>query len=96
MPTPQIILVTGANRGIGFSIVQATALRIPAATYLVGSRTQSAGEEAVSELQKLGVTASLEVLVLDVTSNQSIVSAVDVIKEKHGRLDGLFSFLFYL
>lgn len=89
MSTYPIILVTGANRGIGFSIVQATALHVPKATYLLACRTQSSGDEAVSELKKVGVTATLDVLVLDVTSDASILAARGTIEKKYGHLDVL-------
>jgi NAD(P)-dependent dehydrogenase (short-subunit alcohol dehydrogenase family) len=82
-----IILVTGANRGIGFSIVQTTALRIPDATYLLACRSQDAAEKAIDELRKLGVAAQLDVLVFDVTDDASIIQAKDAMEKKYGTLD---------
>ena len=92
MPSP-IILVTGANRGIGFAIVQSTALRVPKATYILACRSQSAGETAILELQKLGVTAPLNVVVLDVTDDASILAAKEVVEKKYGKLDSKILFL---
>jgi NAD(P)-dependent dehydrogenase (short-subunit alcohol dehydrogenase family) len=92
MASSQIILVTGANRGIGFSIVQITALRLPTATYILACRSESSGQEAITRLKSLGVTATLEVLVLDVTSDTSILSAASFILSKYGHLDGTISF----
>jgi NAD(P)-dependent dehydrogenase (short-subunit alcohol dehydrogenase family) len=83
-----VILVTGSNRGIGFAIVQSTALRIPAATYILACRSQDAGEKATEELKALGVTAALDVVVLDVTDDASIIRAKDAIEKKYGKLDG--------
>lgn len=83
-----IILVTGANRGIGFSIIQATALRLPTATYLLGSRSLGPGEEAITKFRNLGVAAEMHVLELDVSNDESILAAVSTVKEKFGRLDG--------
>lgn len=82
-----IILVTGANRGIGFAVVQSTALRVPNATYILACRSQSAGETAIEELQKLGVTAPLDVVVLDVTDDGSILAAKDTIQKQYEKLD---------
>jgi NAD(P)-dependent dehydrogenase (short-subunit alcohol dehydrogenase family) len=82
-----IILVTGANRGIGFAIVQSTTFRVPSATYILACRSQSAGQAAIQELKKLGVTAPLDVVVLDVTDDASILAAKAVIEKKYNKLD---------
>ncbi|PVH73439.1 NAD(P)-binding protein [Cadophora sp. DSE1049] len=84
-----IVLITGANRGIGFSTVQALSLRYPTGTYIIGSRTLSSGEEAIQELRKLGIKANLEVVEIDVTKDSTIDAAVSWIGEKFGRLDVL-------
>jgi NAD(P)-dependent dehydrogenase (short-subunit alcohol dehydrogenase family) len=89
----QVILCTGANRSLGFAILQATALRLPSATYLLGCRSPQAGEEAVEELEKLGVKSLIEVLELDVSKDSSIFAAVETVKAKHGKLDGKISTL---
>jgi NAD(P)-dependent dehydrogenase (short-subunit alcohol dehydrogenase family) len=85
-----IILVTGANRGIGFAIVQSTALRVPNATYILACSSQSAGLAATEELKKLGVTAPLDVVVLDVTDDTSILAAKEVLQKDYGKLDSKF------
>lgn len=87
--SPEIVLVTGANRGIGYSIVQATALRYPQHTYILGCRSPSSGNAATSSLRAVGVKSELDVLELDVTSNTSIQAAAQYIKSKYGRLDVL-------
>ena len=88
MANPQIVLVTGANRGIGFSTIQATAVRNPTSTYILACRSVSSGEAAIVELKNLGVTAPLDVVRLDVTTNSTIVSAEEYVEKKYGRLDG--------
>jgi NAD(P)-dependent dehydrogenase (short-subunit alcohol dehydrogenase family) len=91
MATPGsiVILVTGANRGIGFSIIQATALRIPHARYILGCRSYPSGQEAIMEVSQLGIIAALEVLGLDVPSDASILAAKETIESKYGHLDGM-------
>lgn len=84
----KVILCTGANRSLGFAILQATALRLPSATYLLGSRSTQAGEEAVEELKQLGIKAPIEVLQLDVSKDSSIFVAAETVKAKYGKLDG--------
>ena len=83
----QVILCTGANRSLGFAILQATALRLPSATYLLGSRSPQAGVEAIEELKRLGVKSAIEVLELDVSEDASIFAAVETVKAKYGKLD---------
>lgn len=85
--SPKVILVTGANRGIGFCIVQALAQRAPEHTYLLGTRSTFAGEEAVIKLKELGITSYLEVVQLNITDDTQIAAAVSTISNKFGRLD---------
>ncbi len=73
------IFITGANRGIGFSILQGLALRLPSDRYLLGARNEEQGREAVSRLRDLGVEAEIHVIPLDVSSESSIKSAEQTI-----------------
>jgi NAD(P)-dependent dehydrogenase (short-subunit alcohol dehydrogenase family) len=89
MASPQIIFITGANRGIGFSTIQATAFRSPTSIFILACRSAPSGEVAIAELKNLGVTASLDVVELDVTNDSTIISAKQYVEKKYGRLDGL-------
>jgi enoyl-[acyl-carrier-protein] reductase (NADH) len=82
-----IILITGANRGIGFCIAQVLARQKAGSTILVTARTQSSASEAVKKLAS-DAHGTLEPMTLDVTSDDSMHALVAMIKEKHGRLDG--------
>lgn len=86
--TMVIILVTGANRGIGFGIVQAIAGRVPNSTILVGCRTHESGEEAVRKWRDIGVQEALVVLPFDIEDDASIIAAATIAEEKYGKLDG--------
>lgn len=44
MANTRTILGTGANRGIGFSVIHATALRNPTDTYILACRSVSSGK----------------------------------------------------
>ncbi|RDL40201.1 uncharacterized protein BP5553_00180 [Venustampulla echinocandica] len=85
----KIVLVTGANQGLGFEIIHVAALREPSAVYILACRNVDAGNEAIKKLSEKGVKAEVELLRLDVTSNDDIVAAVKAITEKYGRLDVL-------
>lgn len=84
---PKMVLITGANRGIGFCMVQRIAQRAEDCCVLVASRDVSAAEEAISHLNELKA-ATLQPVALDVTSDESIRTCLENIKNQHGRLDG--------
>jgi NAD(P)-dependent dehydrogenase (short-subunit alcohol dehydrogenase family) len=84
----KVVLVTGANQGLGFETIHVTALRDPSATYLLGSRNLESGYDSVKRLKDLGVKAEIEVLQLDVTNDEQIEAAVDTVQKKYGKLDG--------
>ncbi|KAL4736598.1 hypothetical protein BDV11DRAFT_211079 [Aspergillus similis] len=87
MSTP-LVLVTGANQGIGL----ATA-KILASQYnyhvLIGCRRVEAGEKAASELRAAGHKATS--LQLDLNSEESIKAAVETIEKDYGYLDILIN-----
>lgn len=83
-----IILVTGANRGIGFAIAQSTARRIPSATIVIGCRSVEAGSEAAEQLRSLGLKATFDVVQIDVENDKSIIAAMQTVEQRFGRLDG--------
>ncbi|KAI9741493.1 MAG: hypothetical protein M1818_004299 [Claussenomyces sp. TS43310] len=87
----QVVLVTGANQGLGLSIIRVAALRDPAAVYIIACRNVESGHEAVSKLQTEGVKADIEVLKLDVTNDLDVMDAVSLIDTKHGKLDVLIN-----
>lgn len=82
------ILITGANRGIGFAIAQAVCGSFPTSTILIGCRNVDLGEDAIKRLRLDGVTTSLHTLPIDIESDVSIASAVTIVREKFGKLDG--------
>lgn len=89
--SPLVILCTGANRGIGFAIIQALANhpQTTSSILLLGCRNADKGTEAVQELRKKGITSSVQPLVIDVTSDVSIQDAIAVVRRQYGRLDVL-------
>ncbi|KAF2111499.1 hypothetical protein BDV96DRAFT_582268 [Lophiotrema nucula] len=87
----KIILVTGANRGIGFAIVQRLATAFPQNTYLLGVRKFSSGEEAISTLRAQGLTATFSPIEIDITSDTSIAFAASTVESKFGQLDILIN-----
>jgi NAD(P)-dependent dehydrogenase (short-subunit alcohol dehydrogenase family) len=85
MTETKIALVTGANKGIGYEI--ATGLGTLGYRVGVGARDQARLETAVEKLRAAGVDAFA--VPLDVTSDQSVAAAAELIEREAGRLDAL-------
>jgi NAD(P)-dependent dehydrogenase (short-subunit alcohol dehydrogenase family) len=85
MTKQKTALVTGANRSIGFEIVR----RLAAEGYRVwlGSRDAARGEEAAKTLRDQGL--DVHVLQLDVTSDESVTSAIAELTRQTDHLDAL-------
>jgi NAD(P)-dependent dehydrogenase (short-subunit alcohol dehydrogenase family) len=86
----RIVLISGANRGVGFGILAGLAKALSSDTYLLGCRSVSSGDEAIAKLRKEGLTAAMEVVQMDVTDDTSLHAAATLIKKKYGRLDSKF------
>jgi NAD(P)-dependent dehydrogenase (short-subunit alcohol dehydrogenase family) len=85
MSETKIALVTGANKGIGYAI----AAGLGALGYRVGVGARDAArlEAAVEKLRAGGADAFG--VPLDVTGEQSVTDAADLIERQEGRLDAL-------
>jgi NAD(P)-dependent dehydrogenase (short-subunit alcohol dehydrogenase family) len=83
----KIVLITGANKGIGF----ATARELARAghTVLLGARDRERGTAAAAELAGQGLDARF--VHLDVTDPATIAAAAGQIEAEHGRLDILIN-----
>jgi len=84
-----IVLITGANQGIGFQTSKKLASENKGYHVLMGSRDHAKGTKAAEELQALGL--SVEPIEIDITSDASITKAAELIKEKYGRIDVLIN-----
>jgi NAD(P)-dependent dehydrogenase (short-subunit alcohol dehydrogenase family) len=85
------ILVTGANRGIGYAIVQAIATRLPSSTIVLGCRRKDAAQEAIESLIDSGIKVQLGYVELDIENDASIEAAVASLEREYGKLDGMHS-----
>lgn len=83
MEDRKIALVTGANRGIGKEI--ARQLTDAGHTVWLTGRNRAAVEQAARELERN--RGDMIPAVLDITSEDSISKAHDLIEHRHGRLD---------
>lgn len=83
MDDDKIVLVTGANKGIGFE----TSRQFGKLGYkvLLGARDEERGNKAVESLKQEDIDAQL--VVLDVTHQDTIDNAVKFIEDHYGYLD---------
>ena len=88
----RVILVTGANKGIGFEVVKKLLEQSSSKTtdtILLGSRDTKRGQDAIKQL---GSPPNVHLLQLDTSSKESIIAATNEIKQKYnGHLDVLIN-----
>lgn len=82
------ILVTGANRGVGYAIVQAIATQQPSSNLILACRNKTSAQEAIQSLRNEGISAQLDHVELDIENDASIESAANLLEWKYGSLDG--------
>ncbi|EEA23861.1 hypothetical protein TMatcc_006934 [Talaromyces marneffei ATCC 18224] len=93
MTSKAIVLITGANRGIGYGVARKLAREHPNYHIIIGSRDAAQGREAASSLlaEEASSSPSISSVELDVTSDTSISAARKTIETEHGRLDVLIN-----
>merc|ERR1711892_1027853 len=83
------ILVTGANRGIGLAIVTKLLQDFPDTHLLLGSRDVERGQEALKQVGN-AVKNRVDLVQIDVTSDESVKKAVETIKTMFGNAEPLY------
>ena len=78
------VLITGANKGIGKEVARQLATR--GFQVFVGSRDEARGQKTVDELRAAGLN-DVHLLVIDVTSDESVKSAAETLASKISALD---------
>ena len=88
----RVMLVTGANKGIGYEAVRQLSLHYPAATILLGSRSAANGEAAIARMKASEPSHSFDnvvVLAIDVADTASLAAAAQQVAAQYKRLDVL-------
>lgn len=83
--TGKIVIITGANNGLGFEASRMMAAK--GATVIMAVRTMSKGEAAAKEIRAKVPNAKLEMMQLDLASLDSVRSFAYAFKAKYDRLD---------
>lgn len=86
-----VVLITGANQGLGFECVKKLAAEQPDYRILLASRNAERGREAANKVQTLANGTSIDPIELDVTNDDSIAKAAKYVESKYGHLDVLFN-----
>ncbi|KAI1075023.1 short chain dehydrogenase/reductase family protein [Whalleya microplaca] len=89
MAAQKIVLVTGANQGLGHAVIEVAGLRYPDNVYILCSRDLEKGKAAAAKLREQGVKARVDVIQLEVTNDEHIAAAVQHVSTTYGRLDVL-------
>jgi NAD(P)-dependent dehydrogenase (short-subunit alcohol dehydrogenase family) len=84
-PSERIVLVTGANKGLGREVARQLASR--GSFVYLGSRDLARGRESADDLRRIGLAVSE--IALDVTDDGSVARAAERIAAERGRLDVL-------
>lgn len=87
----RIILITGANSGVGFATAKIIASSSPNYHVIVAARSAERGEAAVKELQSLIPKGSFSFQLLDVTEPESCQRAAQEVEQTFGHLDVLIN-----
>lgn len=87
----EIVLITGANTGIGFETVKALFRSSKAYHVLLGSRNPANGDIAVAQLAEEfpDAKSSVDVVQVDITDDGAINRLFETVKSKFGRVDVL-------
>ncbi|KAL2832555.1 hypothetical protein BDW59DRAFT_139416 [Aspergillus cavernicola] len=93
MADAKIVLITGANTGIGFQIVRALYSADKPYSVIVGARSLSKAQDAINTIQTEFPSSQnqLSPLVIDIEYDDSIQTAYNEVHAKFGKLDALIN-----
>ena len=91
MAQQEVILITGANTGLGFQIVRALCQSGRAYSIIVGGRSLDKAEKAIKSVESEfpSSPSKLSVLTIDIEHDNSIKAAFDTVSSIFGKVDAL-------
>ncbi len=93
MDQTSIVLITGANTGLGFEMVKALCSSETAYEVLLGGRSVAKAEQAANAVMKEFPSTRSKVwpIQIDIEDDESIQRTFDEVQTKFGRLDTLIN-----
>ncbi|KAH6717172.1 short chain dehydrogenase/reductase [Leptodontidium sp. 2 PMI_412] len=88
---PKIVLITGANSGVGYATSKVIASASKDFHVIMAARSLDKANNAKSEIEASGILGQLSAVQLDITDQTSIDKAVAFVEETFGHLDVLVS-----
>ncbi|KAJ5193430.1 hypothetical protein N7449_009572 [Penicillium cf. viridicatum] len=89
--SPRIVLITGANSGIGLATAKVLAQASQEFHIILACRSLEKGMQALDELKQEGITGNVSTVQLDVTDETSIQAVATNVQERFGHLDVLMN-----
>jgi len=91
MADKSIVLITGANTGLGFEIVKALVASKTLYHIIIGARSEEKAKQAISAAKEHAPNTASELssVQIDVQDDDSIESAFKEVEKKFGRIDAL-------
>jgi protochlorophyllide reductase len=87
--TGRVVIVTGANNGLGFE--SSLALAKKGATVVMACRNLELGQQALDKIKRVAPQAELELARLDLSELASVRNFAESFKARHDRLDVLMN-----
>jgi NAD(P)-dependent dehydrogenase (short-subunit alcohol dehydrogenase family) len=92
MPSSTIVLITGANQGLGY-LTGLQLSKLPGYTVLIGARSAEKGTDAVNRIladtEGGDAQSTVEAILVDLDNDETLHAAMNQIETKFGKLDVL-------
>lgn len=93
MSTKRVLLITGANTGLGYEVIRSLSQSPNAYTILLGGRSIDKAKVAAEKAQKEfpSSASDIETVQIDIEDDESIAKLFEYVSSKYGRLDILIN-----